>query len=342
MTVAADAGTAPRAGGRSRLPVTVALTPSRRRLFRSVTGAVIVAPLVGTIVAFWLAATSGVATGSIAACAFGYCLTTMGITIGYHRYFCHRSFRTGRLMDAVFVVAGSMAAQGSLLYWVSTHRRHHQFSDAIGDPHSPHVGDDGRLGRWSGLWHAHIGWMFSPKMTNAIRYAPDIIRDPFILRLQQRYALWTAVGLVLPAVLGGLVGGNWYTVLEVFLWAGPVRLFFVHNASWAVGSISHMYGRRPFVTDDDSRNNLLMAVIAFGEGLQNNHHAFPKAARQAIRWWEPDLNGWIIALLAYAGLVWDVNRPTAHALTARRRKPQSALPTIEEECPHDRSHIRRA
>ena len=164
-----------------------------------------------------------------------------------------------------------------------------------------------------------IGWMFSGEMTNAVRFAPDILRDRRIFTLQRYYLLWAAIVLVIPGVVGGLGTHSVYGGIEAFLWAGPVRLLLVHHASWAVGSISHLYGARPFPLPDQSANNFWVAVLAFGEGLQNNHHAFPRAAHHGFRWWEPDLSGLVINGLERIGLIWDVNRPSAAALAHRRR-----------------------
>jgi stearoyl-CoA desaturase (Delta-9 desaturase) len=317
--------------GLDRVPPTVRPAPARLRLIRLVTATVIIAPVIGTMIALWLAVANGVATTSLAASAIGYGITILGITLAYHRYFCHGAFKTSPAMQVAFVIAGSMALQGSLLYWVSTHRRHHQFADAVGDPHSPNVTEHGPLGPWSGVWHAHIGWMFAREMTNAIRYAPDIVRDPFVFRVQQLYPLWAALGILLPTAVLGLIGRSWYSALEAFLWVGSVRVFLAHNATWSVGSISHRYGRRPFATGDQSTNNMLAAVIAFGEGLQNNHHAFPTAAHHAFHWWEPDLTGWLISALDHVGLIWDVKHPTAQALAARRRAKSSIPEEIKQE-----------
>lgn len=314
-----------------RLRLTVTPPPARTRLIRTVTAAVIIGPGIGCIAAVALAIRYGVSAAAIVEFVVAYVLTTLGVTLGYHRHFTHRSFRTSRAMQAVFVVLGANALQGSLLYWVSTHRRHHQFSDTADDPHSPHNRGGQSLGPLDGFWHGHIAWMFSRDVTNAMRFAPDILRDPFVFALQSRYGLLALIGLVLPALVGGLWSGTAYGALEMFLWSGPVRLLAVHHASWAVGSISHLYGQRPFDTGDHSANNFWVALFAFGEGLQNNHHAFPRAARHAFRWWEPDLSGLVIAGLERARLIWDVNRPTPAQLTAARRDSTLAKPAWARE-----------
>jgi stearoyl-CoA desaturase (delta-9 desaturase) len=304
---------------RPSTPLVIDPVASARRTMRLIAGVTVIGPFVGTLLAAILASIYGVSVSALVIFAVSFPLTALGISAGFHRHFTHRGFRTSRAMSTLLLILGSMAMQGSLLYWVATHRRHHQFSDTQDDPHSPHYHGSAALGWWRGLWHAHIGWMFDSEVTNAMRFAPDIIRDPYMFRLQQRYLSWALLGLVLPALAGLLLTGTAYGMLEGFLWGGPVRLLIVHHANWAVGSLSHLYGRRPFRTDDHSANNMLVAIVSFGEGLQNNHHAFPTSARHALHWWEPDITGWVIGALERTRLIWDVKHPSAQAIAARRK-----------------------
>lgn len=304
---------------RPQPPLAMAPPPDRLALIRFVVAAVVAGPVLGALAAFALAATQGISKLEIWAFAIAYSLTTLGVTIGFHRHFAHRTFKTSRAMQVAFVILGSMALQGSLLYWASTHRRHHKYSDTVDDPHSPHFDQGQPIHGLRSLWRGHIGWMFAASLTNPVRFAPDIIRDPLIFRVQQHYGLWALLGLVLPPILVAPFAADAWQLLGVFLWAGPVRLLAVHHASWAVGSISHMWGSRPFETGDRSANNWWVALFAFGEGLQNNHHAFPWAAHHGFRWWEPDLSGVVIDMLAACRLIWDVNRPSRDALRDRRR-----------------------
>jgi stearoyl-CoA desaturase (delta-9 desaturase) len=320
MTVEARTET----GGRNQPPLTV--TPPRRRLvlIRIITALVIAGPALGATAAVAVAFVRGVSRSDVAALAVMYALSTLGVTIGFHRHFAHRAFRTSRAMQVLFVVVGSMAAQGSLFYWVSTHRRHQQFSDTPNDPHSPHYSGDQALRGWPGFWHGHIGWMFARRMTNPVRFAPDLVRDPLVFAVQQRYGAWVTLGLAAPPLLIFSLTRDPWTALSGFLWAGPLRIFLVHQASWAVGSISHLWGSRPFATQDRSANNWLVAAVAFGEGLQNNHHAFPWAAHHGLRPWEPDLSGVVIDLLSATGLVWDVARPSPEAMASKLRRVTNA------------------
>lgn len=299
-------------------PLTTRLPAARLPLVRAITAAVVVGPAIGSLIllAFWIG--QGVRAESLWALAIAYVLGTLGVTIGFHRYFAHKSFETSRPVRLALVVFGSMSAQGSLLYWVATHRRHHQCSDTPDDPHSPHFRGATALSGWRGFWHGHIGWMFAAEHSNAIRYAPDILRDRAVFELQRRYGLWVTIGLALPVAIGAVFTRDPITLVQIFLAAGPLRLFLVHHASWAVGSISHLYGRRPFRVSDRSTNNFWVALVAFGEGLQNNHHAFPRSAIHSFHWSEPDLTGLVLRLLAALGVIRDLHRPSEEAIFARR------------------------
>jgi stearoyl-CoA desaturase (delta-9 desaturase) len=301
------------------IPLTIVPAPPRRRAMLAIAGLVVFGPAVGTAAAAALTIVRGGVTGTaLGAFAVLYIISMLGITVGFHRYFAHRAFRAGRWMEALFIAAGSTALQGPLLFWVSTHRRHHLFSDTVDDPHSPHFANGRAAGYWRGLWQGHIGWMFAHEVANPMRFAPDIVRERRVFAQQQRYWLWAGIALAMPPLAALAAGTGPLNALEIFLWAGPVRLFVAHHASWAVGSLSHMTGRRPFATNDRSANNFFVAILAFGEGLQNNHHSFPRAAHHRVEWWEPDLSGYAIDLLAFCGLVWDVNRIRSEEIRARR------------------------
>ena len=300
--------------------IAVAPAASAVRTLKLIAGGTVVGPFLGTLLALGLALRYGVSGTALWLFAVMFPLTALGISVGFHRMFAHRAFLTSQVMRIALLVLGSMAMQGSLLYWIATHRRHHQFSDTPDDPHSPHYSGPRQLGYWGGLWHGHIAWMFASEVSNAARFCPDILRDQQIFRLQKRYLLWAGLGLLLPALIGLAATGTAYGTLECFLWGGPVRLLVVHHAYWAVGSLSHMSGSKRFETRDRSANNYLVAAISFGEGLQNNHHAFPTSARHALRWFEPDAAGWVIGLGEWLGLFWDVKHPSP-AQIANKRLP---------------------
>jgi stearoyl-CoA desaturase (delta-9 desaturase) len=249
-----------------------------------------------------------------------YALTAVGVTVGYHRLFTHRSFETTRPMKFVLAALGAMAFEGPVLKWVAMHRRHHQHSDGADDPHSPHHHGAGLRGLLAGAWHAHVGWVFDPDPPNLSRYAGDLARERVLRVVSGTWLLWAAVGLLLPAVLGGLLTLSWGGALLGLIWGGLARVFLVHHVTWSVNSVCHLWGTRPFASRDHSRNNAVLGVLALGEGWHNNHHAFPTSARHGLRWWEVDVSYWVIRAMAAVGLAWKVRVPAAESVAAKRRR----------------------
>lgn len=237
-------------------------------------------------------------------------LTGLGITVGFHRLFTHRSFETSRPVSWLLAVLGHMAGQGSLFYWVTEHRNHHRHSDKTSDPHSPVV---------DGFWHAHLFWF---ARHNYYNHDPHVIRDlirrPDMVWIQRSMTLWYFLGLAIPAALAGLITGSWHGAMMGLLWGGFFRLFVVMQITYGINSVAHRWGRSPHATGDGSRNNLLLGVLALGEGWHNNHHAFPTSARHGLRWWQIDVSWYILWLAAKLGFVWNLRQP--HVL---RRGPTS-------------------
>jgi stearoyl-CoA desaturase (Delta-9 desaturase) len=254
-----------------------------------------------------------------------YALTALGITVGFHRYFVHRSFETNAVVKFVLAVVGAMAVQAPLFKWVAIHRRHHQHSDEPGDPHSPHHQGRGVLGWLRGYWHAHIGWFFKPDPPDLDHYIKDLRQSRALRVANALYVVWVALGMLLPAALGGVLTGSWAGVWTGLLWGGLVRVFLVHHVTWSVNSACHMWGRRPYQSDDQSRNNVVFGVLAMGEGWHNTHHAFPTSARHGLRWWQIDMSYWVIRALALVGLAWNVRLPTREAQEQARRPSGNQL-----------------
>jgi stearoyl-CoA desaturase (delta-9 desaturase) len=248
-----------------------------------------------------------------------YLVTMAGITVGFHRLFTHRSFETYTWVKVVFAALGSMAVQGPMLKWVALHRRHHQHSDMPDDPHSPHHYGRGVWGLLRGAWHAHIGWFFQRDPEDLDRYVSDLRKSRALRVASALFLVWVAVGLVIPAVLGGLLTLTWAGVWTGLIWGGLVRIFLVHHVTWSVNSACHLWGRQPYRSDDESRDNAVFGVLAMGEGWHNTHHAFPTSARHGLRWWQIDVSYWVIWTLARLGLAWDVKLPTMQAQRQRRR-----------------------
>lgn len=268
-------------------------------------------------------------------------VSAAGITIGYHRLCTHKSFKTSASLRYLFAAAGSMAVQGPVIRWCAEHRKHHQHSDAEGDPHSPHVSASGSWGQGiratlRGALHAHVGWLLRPSGEGLGKYAVDLRKDGAVVLANRQFLLWVIAGLLIPAVLGGLLAMSWMGVLLGFLWGGLVRVLLVHHITWSVNSVCHLWGTRPFDSHDESRNNPLVGVLALGEGWHNNHHAFPTSARHGLRWWELDLSYLFIRILETLGLARDVRVPSPERVRSRKRT--GANPRRPGGSPQDALH----
>jgi stearoyl-CoA desaturase (Delta-9 desaturase) len=281
--------------------------------------AVIIVPIVGVVAAPLIVWGWGFRWTDLGLLLILYTLTGLGITVGFHRLFVHRSFETNALVKLVLAILGSMAVEGPLFRWVGMHRRHHQHADMVGDPHSPHSYGGGVLGVLRGIWHAHIGWLFDPEPLDLDRYIQDLSQSRMLRVASALFPLWVALGLLIPAILGGLLTRTWAGVWTGLIWGGLVRIFLVHHVTWSVNSACHLWGLRPFRSNDESRNNVVFGILAMGEGWHNSHHAFPTSARHGLRWWQIDISYWVIWTLARLGLAWDVKLVTIDAQRLRRR-----------------------
>jgi stearoyl-CoA desaturase (delta-9 desaturase) len=274
----------------------------------------VIAPFVGlgaAILSLW---GWGLRWSDLALLAGMYLLTSIGITVGFHRLFTHRAFETNRVVQLVFAVLGSMAVEGPLLEWVAMHRRHHQHSDDVEDPHSPHNHGHGIWGMIQGLWHAHLGWMFTPAPKDLPRYVKDLRQSKLLSAVSALFPLWVAVGLLIPTALGWALTGTPSGAWTGFVWGGLVRILFVHHVTWSINSVCHIWGSQPYHSHDESRNNALFGVLGMGEGWHNTHHAFPTSARHGLRWWQLDVSYWVIRGLESIGLAWNVKLPSRAAL----------------------------
>jgi stearoyl-CoA desaturase (Delta-9 desaturase) len=284
-------------------------------------------PLLGLAAALWWGYGRGVSGVDIGLLLGFYVATGLGITVGFHRMLTHQSFKAPTAVRVTFALLGSLAVQGAAIDWVATHRRHHAYTDVPGDPHSPHVdAGDGLGGLLRGLWYAHIGWMFGPDGTVAEVWAPDLLKDRHIARIHRLFPWIVLATFLLPALLGGLITTSFAGALSGLLWGGLVRVLLLHHVTWSINSICHVFGTKPFNAHDESRNNPIMALLAFGEGWHNAHHAFPASARHGLRWWEFDASWIVIRTLGFARLARDIKLPTPAQLQRRRtpRVPRSA------------------
>jgi stearoyl-CoA desaturase (delta-9 desaturase) len=246
-----------------------------------------------------------------------FCGTGIGVTVGFHRYFTHKSFETYRPIQFMLAVLGSMAVEGPVIKWVADHRRHHQHSDDDFDPHSPHVHGDTVLSTLRGFWHAHTGWLFQPHPKNFSRYVKDLLQDRMVRNVSQMFVFWVVMSLLIPTVLGGLLTLSWHGALLGFLWGGLARIFLVHHITWSINSVCHIWGAQPFRSHDHSRNNVIFGFLAFGEGWHNTHHAFPTSARHGLFWWQLDISYLFIRTLQFLGLAWQIRLPKPEQIEAK-------------------------
>lgn len=280
------------------------------KLEKNVALATIIIPFISIIFAIYLYWGLWVNIYDICICLLMYFLTMLGITLGYHRFFTHKSFKCTTPIKYFLGIFGCMAAQGPIYFWVATHRKHHQCSDREGDPHSPHHGFlPSYWGTIKGLWHSHIGWMISHNQENYRRLIPDIIRDKSVNFIDKNYFLWVALGILVPGITIGAVNHSLWCFVKGCLWGGLIRIFLVHHSTWSVNSICHLFGNSPFKTHDESKNNFICAVLTLGEGWHNNHHAFPSSSRHGLFWWQIDIVYLILRMLSTFGLAWDLIEP---------------------------------
>jgi stearoyl-CoA desaturase (Delta-9 desaturase) len=268
--------------------------------------AAVLLPFVAFCVAVTLLWGRGVGLADLGVLLAMYLLTALGVTIGYHRLFTHNAFRARRPLRYALAILGSMAVQGPLSDWVADHRKHHAHTDVEGDPHSPHVGEGSGL---SGLWHAHIGWLYRTQGQAATRrYAPDIVEDRGLRLISRHFGMLVALSLLIPFAAGYAIHGTLGGALSTLLWAGLVRVFLLHHVTWSINSVCHFFGSRRFDIDDRSTNVFWLAIPSLGESWHHNHHAFPRSAVHGLRRWEIDPSALVIGALERVGLVSDVVR----------------------------------
>ncbi len=247
-----------------------------------------------------------------------YLVAGHGITVGFHRYFTHGSFKAKRPLRIALAVAGSLAIEGPVVRWVADHRKHHAFSDREGDPHSPWRFGETVPALVKGFWYAHVGWLFDVEQTNPHRYTPDLLKDDDIVRVSRAFPAIVAVSLLLPAVVGGLWSMSWTGALTAFFWGSLVRISLLHHVTWSINSICHTIGDKPFVSRDRSGNVWWLAVLSMGESWHNLHHADPTCARHGVLRGQVDSSARTIWAFEKLGWAYDVRWPKQSRLDARR------------------------
>ena len=253
-----------------------------------------------------------------------YAVSGHGVTVGFHRLFTHKSFKPNRLVKVVLAIAGSLAIEGPVIRWVADHRKHHKFSDRDGDPHSPWRYGNNIKALTKGLLYAHTMWLFNPEQTPQRKYAPDLMKDPDLVRVSRQFPIWVAVSLLIPPIAGGLITMSWMGALTAFFWGSLVRVSLLHHVTWSINSICHTIGERPFVSRDKSSNVWWLAVPSMGESWHNLHHADPTCARHGVLRGQVDRSARIYWVLEKIGWVYDVRWPVRHRIDSKLVKNQVA------------------
>ena len=289
------------------------------RISQAVTLVAVIVPPLGILSAMGLLWGMAFHWVDVAVLVVAYTICAFGTTIGFHRYFSHRSFQACGPVKAGLGILGCMTVQGPLTQWVTDHRKHHALSDREGDPHSPHAGHgEGGWAAVKGFVHSHVGWMFSNMgMEQGREYGKDLYEDTVIRVIDRLYLVWVVLTFGIPFAIGYAFGGL-DAGLEALVWGGLIRIFLYQHATFSVNSVCHMFGRKDYRARDESRNNWFVALLVFGEGWHNNHHAFPASARHGLAWWQYDLSWWVIRALEKFGLVWDVRLPSVEQRERRR------------------------
>jgi stearoyl-CoA desaturase (delta-9 desaturase) len=289
-----------------------------------VTGIFVLAPVIAFVLGIILLWNRGVnLVLSVTLLVAFFIITGLGITAGFHRLFTHASFKTYPIVKYILAVMGMLAVEMPLFKWVANHRVHHKHSDKEKDPHSPHSHGGGCWGIVRGFFHAHAGWFFQKKIDPAT-LVRDLARDRVLVKLNSLFPLWVVLGFLLPALIAFLVTGSLWAAFLGFLWGGLIRMFFVHHVTWSINSVCHIWGYRRFDTSDESRNNPVLGLLAFGEGWHNNHHADQRWARHGIYWYEVDFTWYVIWILKKLRLAWDIRVPTREEISRLRGKHRIA------------------
>ena len=268
----------------------------------------------GVLLVFWV----GVSPIAIALAIALYAIRMFAITAFYHRYFSHRGFKTSRVVQFMGAFLGNCAAQRGPLWWAAHHRHHHRHSDDEADTHSPVVGS---------LWHSHLGWIAEPKNYHTNHNDIKDWKDYPELVWLNRYDSLAPIFLMLVCLgFGEAVAAIWpdsgTSAAQTLVWGFFVSTVALYHATFAINSLGHLWGKRPFNTSDRSRNNGILAILTLGEGWHNNHHRFASSARQGFYWWQLDISYLILRILSWFGIVWDLKGVPKRVLE-EGRKPQA-------------------
>lgn len=273
----------------------------------------VVAPTVGTFLVpiFYPVVLSNLYAGFLCWLIMWFLAGGVGVSVGMHRHFSHRSFVAKPVTKASLGIFGCMAAQGPIPYWVALHRCHHAHSDEPGDPHSPHRCATGHANPLHAALHGHMGWVPFHDVPKPTKYARDLIEDPVVKQVSRFYWYWVLLGIAAPAATWGLISDSIEGVICGAYWGGLLRIALGHQLIWAVNSVCHLWGGRPNDVGNLSTNNIWIALLTWGEGWHNNHHWQPSAAQFSDRWWQVDVGWWVVQFLATTNLVSNIRQRRA-------------------------------
>ncbi len=292
---------------------------------RVLTALLVCGPPIGLVGLLLLGGDHHISVGDIVLSVALYLFTGFGVTVGFHRLFAHRSFKANGALKVVLAVAGSMSLEGSIVSWVATHRRHHVFSDQPGDPHSPSRYGSGFTGTFRGFWWAHVGWLFAANPTDERRFAPDLLRDRSLVVINRLFPELAIGSLAIPFALGWIISGTFVGAIYALFWAGLVRMALLHHVTWSINSICHLWGKRPFATNDFSGNVAPLALVSFGESWHNFHHSAPSSARHGVLSHQVDPAAGLIRLFEMAGWATKVRWPSSAQIAAMEQANSDRL-----------------
>ncbi|TDD82676.1 acyl-CoA desaturase [Actinomadura rubrisoli] len=302
---------------------TIAVSSVRRHAYLIL---LVVLPLLALAAGACVAWGRGIGPRDVVIAAAMYAISIFGISVGYHRLLTHRSFKCRRALRIALALAGGLALEGPVSLWAAEHRRHHKYADRPGDPHSPWAYGETGLAAVKGLLHAQVGWFYSARRRSDRRHwVPDLLADRDIRMLDAAYPATVVMSMALPAAVGGLWSMSWAGMWTALFWGGLVRYAVVHHVTWSVNSIAHSFGGRAFDTRDRSTNVRWVALLTFGEGWHNWHHADPTCARHGVLAGQLDPSARLIRCFEQAGWAYDVRWPDPRRL-ADRLNAESAPP----------------
>jgi stearoyl-CoA desaturase (Delta-9 desaturase) len=280
-------------------------------------GLFVAIPMLALVAAIPLAWGWGLGWHDVIIAVVFYYISGLGISMGFHRYFTHGSFKAKTGFRVALAIAGSLAIEGPVLTWVADHRRHHKYSDREGDPHSPwRFGDDWKA-LTKGLAWAHIGWMFDGNHTSEQKFCPDLLADEKVSRISRNFPALVAISLLAPPLIGGLWAWSWWGALTAFFWGSLVRVAFLHHVTWSINSICHTFGKEEFEVRDKSRNVNWLAILSFGESWHNLHHSDPTCARHGALRGQIDTAARLIWFAERFGWAYDVRWPDEARLSGK-------------------------